>query len=59
MEHKAAMGPLTLIMPVLAKPEIVEEAVAGILSGQISLSQSNVEAVLVLANAAGVSQPPC
>ena len=33
-----------------------KEAVAGILSGQISLSQSNVEAVLVLANAAGVSQ---
>ncbi len=59
MEHKAAMGPLILIMPVLTKPEIVEEALAGILSGQISLSLSNVEAVLVLANAIGVSQLPC
>ncbi|KAA6426970.1 MAG: hypothetical protein FRX49_03294 [Trebouxia sp. A1-2] len=42
-----------LVLPVLTKPEIVEQAVAGILSGQISLSMSNVEAVLVLANAVG------
>ncbi len=48
--------PLSLILPVLTKPEIVEQAVAGVLSGQISLSMSNVEAVLVLANAVGVSQ---
>ncbi len=46
-------------MPVLTQPEIVEEAVAGVLSGQISLSLSKVEAVLVLANAAGVSQLLC
>ena len=51
------MGPLILVMPVLFQnQEMWKEAVAGILSGQISLSQSNVEAVLVLANAAGVSQ---
>jgi len=47
--------PVTLALPVLTKPEIVEQAVAGILSGQISLSLSNVEAILVLANAVGVS----
>ncbi len=59
MEHKAVTGPLILTMPVLTQPEIVEEAVAGVLSGQISLSLSNVEAVLVLANAAGVSRLLC
>ncbi len=47
--------PVTLVLPVLTKPEIVEQAVAGVLSGQISLSMSNVEAILVLANAVGVS----
>ena len=47
--------PMTLVLPVLTKPEIVEQAVAGVLSGQISLSMSNVEAILVLANAVGVS----
>ena len=50
--------PLSLILPVLTKPEIVAQAVAGVLSGQISLSMSNVEPVLVLANAVGVSQLP-
>lgn len=59
MEHKATTGPVILITPVLTHPNIVEEAVAGVLSGQISLSLSNVEAVLVLANAVGVSQLPC
>ncbi len=49
---------MILVLPVLTKPEIVEQAVAGVLSGQISLSLSNVEAVLVLANAVGVSQLP-
>ncbi|KAL0052135.1 hypothetical protein WJX82_008432 [Trebouxia sp. C0006] len=53
LEHKATSVPLNLILPVLTKPEIVEQAVAGVLSGQISLSMSNVEAVLVLANAVG------
>ena len=47
---------MILVLPVLTKPEVVEQAVGGILSGQISLSMSNVEAVLVLANAVGVSQ---
>ena len=56
LEHKATAVPMFLVLPVLTKPEIVEQAVAGILSGQISLSMSNVEAVLVLANAVGVSQ---
>ena len=47
---------MILVLPVLTKPEVVEQAVAGILSGQIRLLMSNVEAVLVLANAVGVSQ---
>ena len=50
--------PVNLVLPVLTKPEIVEQAVAGVLSGQISLSMSNEEAILVLANAVGVSQQP-
>ncbi len=49
---------MILLLPVLTKPEIVEQSVAGVLSGQISLSMSNVEAILVLANAVGVSQLP-
>jgi len=56
LERKATLVPIILVLPVLTKPEVVEQAVAGILSGQISLSMSNVEAVLVLANAVGVSQ---
>ena len=43
------------ILPVLTKPSIVHEAFAGMLSGQIRLSAANVEAVLVMANAIGVS----
>ncbi len=57
-EYEATAVPVSLVLPVLTKPEIVEQAVAGILSGQISLSMSNVEAVLVLANAVRVSQLP-
>lgn len=44
-----------LVIPVLTRPRVVEQAVAGILSGQIGLSLSNVEALLVLANAIEVS----
>jgi len=58
LEHKATAVPLNLILLVLTKPEIVKQAVAGVLSGQISLSMSNVEAVLVFGNAVGVSQLP-
>ena len=46
---------MVLVLPVLSRPEVVEQAVAGVLSGQISLSLSNVESLLVLANAVGVS----
>lgn len=53
LEHEATAVPVVLVLPVLTKQEFVEQAVAGVLSGQISLSMSNVEAVLVLANAVG------
>ncbi|KAL0034845.1 hypothetical protein WJX77_009549 [Trebouxia sp. C0004] len=51
LEHTATVVPVILVLPVL--PEIVEKAVAGVLSGQISLSMSNAKAVLFLANAVG------
>ena len=47
------------MLPVLTKPEVVHQAVAGILSGQVGLSLLNVEALLVLANAVGVSHMGC
>lgn len=56
LEHKNNGSPLELILPVLTSPDILEQAVAGVLSGQISLSLSSVEPLLVLANAIGVSQ---
>ena len=56
MEHQATGVPINLVLPVLTRPEVVQQAVAGILSGQVGLSLSNVEALLVLANAVGVSQ---
>lgn len=43
------------MLPVLTRPDVVQQAVAGILSGQIGLTMSSVEALLVLANAVGVS----
>ena len=55
MEHQATHKPINLVLPVLTRPEVVHEAVAGILSGQIGLSMLSVEALLVLANAIGVS----
>ena len=47
--------PLSLVFPALTDPLIVQQAVAGVLKGHIRLSSSNIEAVLVLANAVGVS----
>ena len=55
-EHQATGVPINLVLPVLTRPDVVQEAVAGILSGEISLSLLNVEALLVLANAVGVRQ---
>ena len=45
----------TLVLPVLTKQDVMEQAVTGILSGQITLSLASVEALLVLASAVGVS----
>ena len=47
--------PINLTAPVLTRPEIVQQAVIGVLSGQINISLSNVEPLPVLANAVGVS----
>lgn len=55
MEHQATGKPISLVLPVLTKPDLVQQAVAGILSSQISLSMSSVEPLLVLANAVGVN----
>lgn len=41
------------MLPVLTRPDVVQQSVAGMLSGQIGLTMSNVEALLVLANAVG------
>ena len=51
-----ATGPISLVLPVLTRPDVVQQAVDGIHSGQINLSLLNMEALLVLANAVGVSQ---
>ena len=55
LEHQASKKPINLVIPVLTRADVVQQAVAGTLSGQISLSMLNVEALLVLANAVGVS----
>ena len=47
--------PLSLVLPALTDPVIVQQAVAGLLKGHMCLSSSNIEDVLVLANAVGVS----
>ena len=56
LEHKAggSKAPLKLVLPVACRPELVYTAIAGILGGQIKLSLSTVEAILVLSNAIGV-----
>ena len=46
---------LHLILPVKTDPAIVQQAVAGLNSGNIDLHMGNVEPILVLANAIGVS----
>ncbi len=48
-------GALRLILPVKSDPAIVQQAVAGLNSGSIDLHMGNVEPILVLANAIGVS----
>ena len=47
--------PLSLVLPALTDPVIVQQAVAGVLKGHMCLASSTVEAILVLANAVGVS----
>lgn len=54
-EHRPQGTPLDLVLPVLTSADIVEKAVAGVLSGKIGLSMSTVEPCLVLANSIGVS----
>lgn len=54
-EQQATQSPINLVLPVLTRPDVVEQAVAGILSGQIGLTWFSVEPLLVLANAVGVS----
>ena len=53
-DFEAIAGPLQLTLPVLTSPDIVQLAVAGIYSGTIAVSWSNVEPMLVLANSIGV-----
>ena len=55
LEHQGTTSPINLVLPVLTRPDVVQQAVAGMLSGQIGLTMSNVEAFLVVANAVGVS----
>ena len=54
-QHPCNNEPLQLILPVFAAPCTVHQAVAGMLSGKVTLSAYNVEAILVLANAVRVS----
>ena len=55
LERQSTGIPINLVVPVLTKPDAVQQAVDGVLSGQISLSLASVEPLLVLANAVGVS----
>ncbi len=55
-DFQSAADPLQLTMPVLTDPGTMQQAVAGIYRGKISLSWSNVEPILVLANSIGVTQ---
>ena len=49
---------LCLTLPVRKNPDIVCQAVSGLLGGSVQLSASSVEALLVLANSAGVCLSP-
>jgi len=53
-DHKGSAGPLQMTLPVLTSPDIVQLAVTGIYRGEIAISWSNVEPILVLANSIGV-----
>ena len=53
-DFEAIAGPLQLILPVLTSPDIVQLAVSGIYNSTITLSWSNVEPILVMANSIGV-----
>ena len=48
-----------LILPVIAAPETLHQAVSGMLCGQVTLSASNAEPVLVLADAIGFKSIHC
>ena len=50
-DFEAIAGPLQLILPVLTSPQL---AVSGIYNSTITLSWSNVEPILVMANSIGV-----
>jgi hypothetical protein len=54
-EHIDTERALRLILPVKTDPAMVQQAVAGLNSGSIDLHIGNVEPILVLANAIGVS----
>ena len=54
-EHTDTERALCLILPVKTNPAIVQQAVAGLNSGSIDLHMGNVEPIIVLANAIGVS----
>ena len=57
MEERDAWQPtLQAVVPVVTDPAIVQTSVTGMLFGKITLTASNVEPVLVLANAIGVRQ---
>lgn len=53
-DHPASRQPLELVTPVCTEPEVLQQAVASLLSGEIKLSGRNIEPLLVLANAVGV-----
>lgn len=52
-DHSDKNQALPAVLPVLTTPNIVQESIAGMLAGQIKLSETNFEQVLVLANAVG------
>ena len=57
-QHIGREQVLSLILPVETDPDIVCQAVSGLLGGFVKLSAANVEALLVLANYVGVSSEP-
>ena len=53
-QHIGRERVLSLTLPVETDPDIVCQAVSGLLGGFVELSALNVEALLVLANSVGV-----